>query len=307
MKEKIKEFLEKYLIGFIFGFVSVGIVAVYAETYFPSNDVTYDNKESGLVSTDVQGAIDELYGVCFPKPAGEQIIEDAGLEKDPYECRYFFTGANPNNYITFNDEKAGWRIISVECDGTIKIIRDMNKDILEKQWNSYNGNNWAEPASLNTYLNETYYNGLNATAKNQIVSKEWSIGAVTENNNDLEEQIKEENSNKWTGKIALPTVSEYLRANNNKGSCGTLSLNNNSSGCLTTNWMDNDVTNSIGYAWTISISMNDNYSTFAISYNGGVYLYDAYQAYRGVRPTLYLSSEVSLTGSGTQTDPYVVQ
>ena len=88
MKEKTKEFLKKNLIGFILGFVSVGIVVVYAETYFPSNDVTYDNTESGLSSTNVQGAIDELYGVCTAEPpAGEQIIENAGLEKDPYEAQ----------------------------------------------------------------------------------------------------------------------------------------------------------------------------------------------------------------------------
>ena len=42
----------------------VGTVSVSAATYFPSVDVTYDNKESGLVSTDVQGAIDELYNTC---------------------------------------------------------------------------------------------------------------------------------------------------------------------------------------------------------------------------------------------------
>ena len=88
--------------------------------------MTYDNKESGLSSTDVQGAIDELYGVCTAKPPGEQIIEDNGLEKDPYECRYFFTGTNPNNYVTFNGETAGWRIISVGCDGTIKIMKTTN-------------------------------------------------------------------------------------------------------------------------------------------------------------------------------------
>ena len=38
--------------------MSVGVCAV---TYFPSNQVTYDNKTSGLKSSDVQGAIDELY------------------------------------------------------------------------------------------------------------------------------------------------------------------------------------------------------------------------------------------------------
>ena len=126
MKEKIKEFLKSYLVGLILGIVVSGTIGVIAATYFPSKDVTYDNKESGLSSTDVQGAIDELYGVCTAKPPGEQIIEDNGLEKDPYECRYFFTGTNPNNYVTFNGETAGWRIISVGCDGTIKIMKTTN-------------------------------------------------------------------------------------------------------------------------------------------------------------------------------------
>ena len=35
-------------------------------TYFPSNQVTYENSESGMQATDVQGAIDELYNTCFP-------------------------------------------------------------------------------------------------------------------------------------------------------------------------------------------------------------------------------------------------
>ena len=32
-------------------------------------------------------------------------------------------GPNPNNYVTFNNEEAGWRIISINSDGTIKIMR----------------------------------------------------------------------------------------------------------------------------------------------------------------------------------------
>ena len=74
-----------------------------------------------------------------PTPAGDQIIEDAGLEKDQYECRYFFTGDNPNNYVTFNDETAGWRIVSVECDGTIKIMRYASIENIV--WDSSNSNN----------------------------------------------------------------------------------------------------------------------------------------------------------------------
>ena len=304
MKEKTEEFLKKYLIGFILGVVSAGVVIVYAETYFPSNDVTYDNTESGLTSTNVQGAIDELYGVCTAEPpAGEQIIENAGLEKDPYECRYFFTGANPNNYITFNDEPAGWRIISVECDGTIKIMRTAS--IGNQYWDTSGSNNWARPATLNTYLNEDYYNdSLNETAKSQIVAKDWGIGAVTVNNNDLATQINDENGTKWNGKVALVTVSEYLRSNSNKNNCGSFSLNNdNYNSCVNTGWMD---TTTVSYWWTLSPFAGPSHISFYVFSNGIVGGNSVGTSY-AVRPAVYLSSEVKITGgNGSQNNPYTL-
>ena len=166
MKEKIKEFAKSYLIGLILGIVVSGTIGVIAATYFPSNDVTYDNSASGLSSIDVQGAIDELYGVCFPKSAGDSILDDAdivtsgdGLYEDEYEDgRYFYKGGNPNNYVTFNNEQAGWRIVSIEPDGTIKIMKTAS--IGNQYWDTNGSNNWARPANLNTYLNSTYYQRL---------------------------------------------------------------------------------------------------------------------------------------------------
>ena len=50
----------------------------------------------------------------------------------------------------------------------------------------------------------------------------------------------------------------------------------------------------------------NSYVTWGIQTNGGVndnnYLDDALM----VRPVFYLSSDVSITGSGTSTDPFVV-
>ena len=288
MKEKTKEFMKKYLIGFVLGVVSACTISVIAATYFPSNDVTYDNTESGLKSKDVQGAIDELYTECTTIPTGEQ--------------RYFFTGANPNNYITFNNEEAGWRIISVECDGTIKIMKDAS--IGDRAWDTSRSNNWARPATLNTYLNGTYYNSLNSTAQSQIVSKDFSIGAVTNGNNDLADQINNENETKWNGKVALATVSEYIRSNSNKSSCGSFILNNgNSSSCRNTNWMYiNDVW------WTLSPYAGTSNYSFRV-YSGGGVDYGNYTTNTddAVRPALYLSSEVKITGgNGSQNNPYTL-
>ena len=306
MKQKIKEFSKKYLVGFIIGSILFGTLGVYAVTYFPGLNTTYDNSASGMTSTNVQDALDELYNVCVPPKAGDQIIEDAGLEKDPYECRYFFTGGNPNNYITFNDEKAGWRIISVECDGSIKIMRTEN--IGSRYWHSDSStNNWAR-STLNSYLNEDYYNDeLSVTAQSQIVAKDWNIGAITNDNNDLADQINDENSDKWNGKVALATVSEYIRSNRNKSSCGSFSLNNdNYNSCVKTGWMD---TTNVTYWWTLSPDASTLEFVFNIDNDGIVTRYGPTGFHEfAVRPALYLSSEVKITGgTGTKSDPYTIE
>ena len=304
MKQKIKEFSKKYLVGFIIGSILFGTLGVYAVTYFPGLNTTYDNSDSGMTSTNVQDAVDELYNVCVPPKAADQIIEDNNLEKDPYECRYFFTGANPNNYITFNDEPSGWKMISVECDGTIKIMR--NASIGNMAWDSSNSNYWERPASLNTYLNGTYYNGLNSTAQSQIVAKDWSIGSVTWGNNDLADQVNDENGTKWNGKVALATVSEYIRSNSNKSNCGSFRLNdNNYSSCKNTTWMD---TTSVPYWWTLSSRFGTSREVLDVYLNGDIHYNIAEDGSYAVRPAVYLSSEVKITGgTGTQSDPYTIE
>ena len=310
MKERIKEFMKKYLIGFILGIVSGEAVIVYAATYFPSNDVTYDYTKSGLSSTNVQGAIDELYGVCTTKPAGEQIIEDAGLEKDPYECRYFFTGANPNNYITFNNEEVGWRIISVGCDGTIKIMRIASIGRIAWDTSSTVGNNnWARPATLNTYLNNTYYNQLSNTAQNQIIDAKYGIGKVLTQNDNIEEQINDENSVVWNGKVALPILSEYIRTNSNKNSCGNFKLSNtNDNICKSSNSMYNE-----SNFWTLTGLSSNNFYTYNIHSNSQIYHYgenggDTNDKMTNVRPVVTIDSDIQITaGNGSQSDPYMIE
>ena len=253
-----------------------------------------------MSATNVQGAIDELYNTCFPPTLGDQILENNDLEKDPYECRYFFTGATPNNYITFNNEP--WRIISVECDGTIKIMKEVS--IGKMALDSTGTQNWSRPATLNTYLNGTYYNGLNATAKSQIVSKDWGIGHVVMDNSDLADQINDENATKWNGKVALITVSEYLRSNSNKSGCGILLLNNlNYRSCKNTTWMFT------GYSWWTLSPAGPNYA-FSVNPSGDVdNNYNvSLDNFVETHPSVYLSSDIKITGgTGSQSNPYQIK
>src|SRR5699024_2677742 len=92
-------------------------------------------------------------------------------------------GADPNNYVTFNNEL--WRIIGVFKDiddgtGTketrIKIAR--SESIGNYAWDSNEVNEWPT-ATLNTYLNGTYLTSLTSEAQNMIGDALWNLGGIS--------------------------------------------------------------------------------------------------------------------------------
>ena len=152
---------------------------------------------------------------------------------------------------------------------------------------------------MNTYLNSTYYNSLNSTAQSQIVSKDFSIGAVDAVDNNLLNTINDENSKKWNGKVALATASEYVKSNSNQGSCGNMYQVSNSSSCGNTTWMHNST-----IWWTLS-SSSIFYTVFSVIDNGSVIITGTGYLAIVVRPTITLSSEVQITGGDvSQSNPY---
>jgi len=268
--------------------------------------------------------------------AAEKLIETAvttgeGLYADEYEDgRYIYKGANPNNNITFNEET--WRILSVENDGTLKIMK--NSSIGNRNFDSqfgrtrtkgycdqgnttagYGCNAWSkqsyfssnnksgvveQDAELNTYLNGTYYNSLSSEAQNLIQTNIWGIGTVAWNNTDLAGQIASENGTTWTGNIGLMTVSEALRANTNTEQCENWNLNNtNSSTCKTTNY----IVPTSGSLWTIS--PNSMY-VFIVNSRGTLDYNWSNGSNTGVLPALYLIPNITLSGEGTADNPYTI-
>ena len=231
-----------------------------------------------------------------------------GLYADTYEeGRYIYKGASPNNYITFNNET--WRIISVisvENDGTIKIIR--NESIGNMQLDSSNSNNWEKPTSLNTYLNGEYLENL--INSNIVVIHNYNVGSIIQDNNDLAGQIADESKNIWKGKVGLIAVSDYLMANSNISQCSSFNLNNNNRAyCINTNWIYNIVPED-NFLWTItSISDNTSYNCFVDGYynpHGSIGVSNANSS-GGIAPALYLSSDITLQGEGTLDNPYQIQ
>ncbi len=230
------------------------------------------------------------------------VTEGDGIYQDEYESgRFIYKGTNPNNYITFNNET--WRILSVENDGRIKIVRNevLPARAFDTTGGTYGSNEWDRPADINTYLNGEYLETITVN-KDKIVPSTWSIGEVTYENNDLAGQIADENGTQsQTSSVGLITASEYLRANTNKDQCGSLSLNNdNKDICKTTNWLVKG-----GFYWTISPYASASSIVFFVNSSGHLSNGSADNA-NAVLPAITLSSDISLSGSGEVEDPFVI-
>ena len=226
-----------------------------------------------------------------------------GLYKDIYEeGKCVYKGANPNNYIKFNNEL--WRILSLESDNTLKIIR--SSSIENRQWDS--SNNDFETSDVKEYLNNTFLSSM--IDENKIETYLWNIGKIKWNNNDLQNQINDEKSLKSESvKVGLITVSEYLNANTNTIECGNLLLNNtNKEECVLTNWIYSIVPYK-GWLWTITGGETNNNMVYSVhSTDGNVgYLADYFVTeYRGVSPVVYLKDSTALSGEGTKENPYII-
>ena len=126
-----------------------------------------------------------------------------------------YVGANPCNYVTFNGEKAGWRIIGIlnTPEGQrMKLIR--TNSIGEYSWDNkgrrtgsstseYGSNDWTDSTLKDVLNNGAYYNktsgtcpsgqngattacdftsnGLTEAAKNQIDTITWKLGGTVAN------------------------------------------------------------------------------------------------------------------------------
>ncbi|MCI9084661.1 MAG: hypothetical protein HFH46_03515 [Bacilli bacterium] len=269
-----------------------------------------------------------------------------GLYKDSYEeGRYIYRGSNPNNYITFNDEL--WRIIAIEPDNTLKIIRnDIVKEMKfdEENHRSTEKNTYCaypqygcgvfakisgiftpdienysgtvtEDSSIKEYLNGEYYSSLSNNAQNQINKHSYNIGAVSslvKNGNDtLIKNINGEKKYTWIGNVGLANVSDILRASTNPlCKSATDVINAKERLCS-----DSYFYQKVGEWWLINAYTRDD-STYGYVMDvwrvlaNTNYEYPSINAHyisSGVRPTLFLKSNIILTGNGTETNPYIIQ
>ena len=132
MEEK-KNYNYKILVGLVIG-IFLSVTGVYAATTYVGNgvDLTYDNSKSGLSSTNVQDALDELYGkscpdgyVCLKKKNTLALGDYVSMTptKSSYTTDTSKTGYTSTQ--TINPQELNlWRVIKLNDDGTVEMISE---------------------------------------------------------------------------------------------------------------------------------------------------------------------------------------
>ena len=217
--------------------------------------------------------------------------------------RYVYEGKSPNNYITFNNET--WRIISLEPDHTIKIMR--NKSIGGKAYNEPkegedNSNilNWDASNSLHNYLNGEYLNDL-STNSLLLAYHNFDTGFITgENLTSADIKALVQNTT-WNSKVGLINMSDYLNSNSDD-QCRTFDGFNGKENCKETTYISDTLT------LTTNGGSDNKNNVYAITKEG--YQLVGVETSYAIKPVVYLKSGVKISlennPSGEKDKPYII-
>ena len=241
-----------------------------------------------------------------------------------------------------------WRILGVfdVDDGTgnveqrMKLVRG-SAFATPMYWNTAsNGNGYndwtADNATLKLFLNGDYYNrtggaatyGLKASAKSMIGDAVYNLGAFEWNSSLTTEQLytnergttacgacnSDSTKTTWTGKVALmyPSDNYMVYGNGVNATCY-----DNPDGCYgtedaTTGWVYNsnirEGQSNPDYTWLLSTYSGNTNLAFTVNSTGSLSYYLVSYTSRGVRPVVYLKSNIKIAdGTGEAGSPYVLE
>ena len=296
--------------------------------------------ESQPISTD-KTATETIEDLVSSNP--DQLVYDETVDNN---LRYI--GADPNNYVSFNNEL--WRIIGVMNnidDGTgkketrLKIIRD--EPIGQYSWDNkgeYGENDWTTSALQQVLNTGAYYDrttgdcpygqneattscdftsiGLTEESKSMISDAVWNLGGLSSFSNPTSTfyasergtEVYSGHATTWTGQIGLMYPSDYGYATSGGGSIDRstcLSYNLSSLGnyedCYNANWLLSGFSDNL---WSLTSTTNSNNDVYYI-YGASIFSSRAFMANISIKPALYLSSNVKITGGdGSEGNPFTL-
>lgn len=212
---------------------------------------------------------------------------------------YYFRGDINNNYVFF----AGltWRIIRINGDGTVRLVLDSVADTLS----NYNTDNEGYEDFTKTDIQES----LNSFYESNLKSYEASIantrfcseyGKTDDTYNAYTRIVTNEIptlnclGDRYTSRIGLLTADEVVYA-------GGLYKEENTDYYLYNEEIEN-------LWWTMSLAKlsDEEFYPFLVNESGELIDNINGSLYRSLRPVISLNRTVTVTGTGTLDDPYVV-
>ena len=258
----------------------------------------------------------------------------AGLWKDtietgydsnlPYSSKYYYSGKEVNNYVNFSDTT--FRVLNIADNDTFKLIAPLSsksygyeawysklfKTSFYKSW----GNDWipnnriydAKDAnnitvdfnSENSHVDDaTFYAGVMSR------DKEYSIVDIINEERTNDAKIAGGTSVDFKSKLALPTVSDYLKANSSLNIIYNIRKSQlNSTEFMEKSWLGSEVEQ---FTMTGCPGAIDN--DFWVLYpNVGNEILSRTGYYnQKVRGVIYLKNDTILSGIGTLEEPFKVE
>ena len=324
--------------------IAAGKTHTYSLTItFLSKDEVQDDNQGVSFKTKVMINETKEYVLTFAEQIVDLSVKDTiNFATDDPDNNIRYIGKDPSNYVYFNcsdysnqnDETCEkWRIIGVFKNMTsenglqadlVKIIRD--DSLGELVLNTNDINDWTT-ASLQTTLNDPYYNGTyendaikNDLTRNAIESVVWNLGGLNSSSNTASTfysaergtTVFSDHATTWPGKIGLMYPSDYGYATaggatTNRAACLAKELYN-WDGSDVSDCKSNDYLYKSGYdQWTLVPNSSYSSYVFGVSNNTGfVYygnlMFDTY----GVRPVAFLKSNILISevGNGSSESPF---
>ena len=257
----------------------------------PNNYIIFNNEMWRIISTEQDGTIK----IIRDKITYERVFDEANNRLTGYCSNENTNGQGCNIWSsTANMIGSPSEFIGLEhSDGTIE------RGTVDKD------------STLLTYLNGEYLNSL--VNNDKIVSHNWNIGmpydTTSEDAVDLETAMLWEKQFQWNGKIGLLSYSEARNANSSANTIvkpnylSSLTIENKSdSFYLISPALNYSLVNAIGYDQILGVPVYGHLTIRSADDDDDT----NYRIIAGIRPCLYLTPNITLSGQGTEQDPFQI-
>ena len=230
------------------------------------------------------------------------------------ENGYRYEGSDPNNYIQMKKTDGTtemWRIIGLFPDGengedVIRVRR--HYELNNYPTSKFNLQEGVSNIFTNSYIRNTTLADYTTSAYKHTTSFKIYIGGTNTTQYTASTLYSNERTSNIIGEVALMYPSDYGYAVLASDCARTIPIDkggyNTVSACYNNNWLFHSALSETYAQWLISpYSSNFVFNISSTGYADGYYM----ATERLYNPVMALKSDVKVTGSGTQTDPYVME